>query len=69
MEELKSDRLIVERQQESVSKITSNQDINRSNISQVATNQIINAEWVEVSSRRCGTINKDKDKLLKRPDY
>jgi hypothetical protein len=29
------------------------------NISHVAINQVINAEWVEASSRRCGAINKD----------
>jgi hypothetical protein len=64
VEELKSARLIIELlQQESSTKITSNQDdINRNNISYVTSNQAINVDWVEVSSKCCGETNKDKDK-------
>jgi hypothetical protein len=49
VDELKSARLITELlRQQSFTKITSNQgDINRSNISHLATNQVVNAEWVE----------------------
>jgi hypothetical protein len=52
LEELKSARLIIELlQQESSTRITSNQDcVNTNNISHIATNQVINADWVEVST-------------------
>jgi hypothetical protein len=45
VEELKSARLIVELLQDSSTRITSNQDdVNRNNISHIATNQVINAD-------------------------
>jgi hypothetical protein len=67
VEELKSARLIIELlQQESVPKITSKQDIRRSNASHVATNQGTNTDWVEESSRCSGPINKDKGNFLKK---
>jgi hypothetical protein len=68
VEELESARLIIELlRQASATNITSNQDdASRNNVSHVSTNQVRNAEWVEVNSKRCGATNKDKDKLLKR---
>jgi hypothetical protein len=60
--ELKSAQLIIELlQQESSVKITSNQDdVNRSDVSQIVINQGINTEWVEVSCRYSGVINRIK---------
>jgi hypothetical protein len=51
LEELKSQLIIELLQQESSTRITSNQDgVNTNNISHVATNQVINTDWVEVST-------------------
>jgi predicted DsbA family dithiol-disulfide isomerase len=66
VEELKSARLIIELLQQKSSTIISSKqdDSNRNSISYGVSSQAINAEWVEVSSKCNGSINKDRQIII-----